>query len=156
MITYDDGINIFLNGEEIEVRHMPAAHTDGDSVVFFATSKVVHMGDVFVRYGFPFIDVNGGGSVQGMIAACDKAHRRISAGREGDSRPRRARDAGRPPRATIKMLKDTTAAVQKALARPQDAGADERRQDPCAVAEVLGEFRQYRCVYRDDLQLADG
>ena len=114
VITYDDGVNIFLNGEEIEVRHMPAAHTDGDSVVFFATNKVLHMGDIFVRYGFPFIDVNGGGSVQGMIAACDKALAEFSA----DTKV----IPGHGALATMddlrdydKMLKDTTAAVQKAV-----------------------------------------
>ena len=114
VITFDDGINIFLNGEEIEVRHFPAAHTDGDSFVFFATNKVLHTGDVFVRYGFPFIDVNSGGSVQGMIAACDKALAEFPA----DTKV----IPGHGALATMddlrdysKMLKDTTAAVQKAL-----------------------------------------
>lgn len=114
VITYDDGVNIFLNGEEIEVRHMPAAHTDGDSVVFFATNKVLHMGDIFVRYGFPFIDVNGGGSIQGMIAACDKALAEFP--------PDTKVIPGHGALATMddlrtydQMLKDTTAAVQKAL-----------------------------------------
>ena len=114
VITYDDGINIFLNGEEIEVRHMPAAHTDGDSFIFFATNKVLHTGDIFVRYGFPFIDVNGGGSVQGMIAACDKALAEFPA----DTKV----IPGHGALATMddlrdydQMLKDTTAAVQKAL-----------------------------------------
>jgi cyclase len=114
VITYHDGVNIFLNGEEIEVRHMPAAHTDGDSFVFFATNKVLHTGDIFVRYGFPFIDVNSGGSVQGMIAACDKALAEFPA----DTKV----IPGHGALATMddlrdydKMLKDTTAAVQKAL-----------------------------------------
>lgn len=114
VITYDDGVNIFLNGEEIEVRHMPAAHTDGDSVVFFATNKVLHMGDIFVRYGFPFIDVNGGGSIEGMIAACDKALAEFP--------PDTKVIPGHGALATMddlrtydQMLKDTTAAVQKAL-----------------------------------------
>ena len=114
VITYDDGINIFLNGEEIEVRHMPAAHTDGDSVVFFATNRVLHMGDIFVRYGFPFIDVNGGGSVQGMIAACDKALAEFPADTKvipGHGALATMDDL----RSYDQMLKDTTAAVQKAL-----------------------------------------
>jgi len=114
VITYDQGVNMFLNGEEIEVRHMPAAHTDGDSIVFFTTNKVLHMGDIFVRYGFPFIDVNDGGSVQGMIAACDRALSEFPA----DTKV----IPGHGALATMddlreydKMLKDTTAAVQKAL-----------------------------------------
>jgi len=114
VITYDDGINIFLNGEEIEVRHMPAAHTDGDSFIFFATNKVLHTGDIFVRYGFPFIDVNGGGSVQGMIAACGKALAEFPADTKvipGHGALATMDDL----RSYDQMLKDTTAAVQKAL-----------------------------------------
>lgn len=113
-ITYDRGVDIYLNGEKIEVEHMPAAHTDGDSVVFFATNKVLHMGDIFVRYGFPFIDVNGGGSVQGMIAACDKALAEFPADTKvipGHGALASMDDL----RDYDKMLKDTTAAVQKAL-----------------------------------------
>ncbi len=114
VITYDNGANIFLNGEEVEVRHMPAAHTDGDSFVFFATNRVLHTGDIFVRYGFPFIDVNGGGSVQGMIAACDKALAEFPPDTEvipGHGALATMDDL----RSYDQMLKDTTAAVQKAL-----------------------------------------
>ncbi|HUA01013.1 MAG TPA: MBL fold metallo-hydrolase [Candidatus Aquilonibacter sp.] len=114
VITYDGGVNIFLNGEEIEVRHMPAAHTDGDSVVFFSKNKVLHMGDIFVRYGFPFIDVNGGGSVQGMIRACDQALANFPADTKvipGHGALASMDDL----RAYDQMLKDTTAAVQKEL-----------------------------------------
>jgi cyclase len=114
VITYDAGVDIYLNGEKIEVEHMSAAHTDGDSVVFFATNKVLHMGDIFVRYGFPFIDVNGGGSVQGMIAACDKALAEFPADTKvipGHGALASMDDL----RDYDKMLKDTTAAVQKAL-----------------------------------------
>jgi glyoxylase-like metal-dependent hydrolase (beta-lactamase superfamily II) len=50
---------------------MPNGHTDGDSVIYFTRSKVVHMGDDFVTYGFPFVDANSGGSVSGMIAAAE-------------------------------------------------------------------------------------
>ena len=72
IITFDDHITLHLNGEEIRVMHFPAAHTDGDAVIYFSKNNVVHMGDEFIRYGFPFVDVNAGGSVQGMIAACEK------------------------------------------------------------------------------------
>src|SRR5208282_4009726 len=49
-----------------------AGHTDGDSIIFFPKSNVVHMGDDFVTYGFPFIDVESGGSINGMIDAVEK------------------------------------------------------------------------------------
>src|SRR5206468_6435696 len=61
-----------LNGEDIRALHFPSGHTDGDSIIFFPKNNVVHMGDDFVRYGFPFIDVSSGGGVEGMIAATEK------------------------------------------------------------------------------------
>lgn len=59
----------FFNGEAIQIRHQPAAHTDGDSVVFFRRSDVVSTGDVFVTTSYPYIDVQNGGSFQGVIDA---------------------------------------------------------------------------------------
>lgn len=53
--------------------HAPSGHTDGDAIVFFPKSNVVHMGDDFVTYGFPFVDINAGGSASGMIAALEGA-----------------------------------------------------------------------------------
>ena len=72
IITFNDRASIYLNGEEIRAVHFPSGHTDGDSIVFFTRSNVVHMGDDYVRYGFPFIDLESGGSTRGMIAACEK------------------------------------------------------------------------------------
>ncbi len=68
VITYADGLTVHLNGEDIRVIHLPPGHTDGDSVVIFTQSNVVHMGDDFVTYGFPFVDVASGGSVVGLVA----------------------------------------------------------------------------------------
>jgi cyclase len=72
IITFEHDVTVHLNGEDIRALHFPGGHTDGDAIVFFPKANVVHMGDDFVRYGYPFIDVISGGSVQGMIAACDK------------------------------------------------------------------------------------
>ena len=72
IITFNDTASVYLNGEEIRAVHFPSGHTDGDSIVFFTKSNVVHMGDDYVRYGFPFIDLESGGSTRGMIAACEK------------------------------------------------------------------------------------
>src|SRR5271165_2642000 len=72
IITFDHDVTVHLNGEDIRALHFPAGHTDGDAIVFFPKANVVHMGDDYVRYGFPFIDVTAGGSVQGMTAACEK------------------------------------------------------------------------------------
>ncbi|HKG21262.1 MAG TPA: MBL fold metallo-hydrolase [Blastocatellia bacterium] len=71
ILTFSRDVTIHLNGEDIRVLHYPSGHTDGDCMIFFPESNVVHMGDDFVTYGFPFIDLAGGGSVQGMIVAAE-------------------------------------------------------------------------------------
>jgi len=60
IITFDHDVTVHLNGEDIRALHFPAGHTDGDSIIFFPKSNVVHMGDDYVTYGFPFIDVDSG------------------------------------------------------------------------------------------------
>ena len=72
LVTYADGIVLFLNGDEVEVTHVARAHTDGDSIVRFRKANVVHMGDVFFNGNYPFIDLDSGGSVDGLVAAVDK------------------------------------------------------------------------------------
>jgi len=73
VITFEDKVSVHLNGEDIRAIHIPQGHTDGDSVIFFTQSNVVHMGDDFFNGGiFPFIDIDSGGSVQGMIAGDEK------------------------------------------------------------------------------------
>jgi glyoxylase-like metal-dependent hydrolase (beta-lactamase superfamily II) len=72
VITFDrGGVSVWWNGEEIQAIALPAGHTDGDTAIWFKKSNVVHLGDDFVTYGFPFVDLGSGGSVQGMIAALD-------------------------------------------------------------------------------------
>ncbi|MDQ6652038.1 MAG: MBL fold metallo-hydrolase [Acidobacteriota bacterium] len=66
VITFDQAVSVFFNGEEIKVIHFPHGHTDGDSVIFFAGSNVVHMGDDFFAGRFPVVDLEAGGDVEGM------------------------------------------------------------------------------------------
>ena len=66
VITFDQSLSVHFNGEEIKVIHFPHGHTDGDSIIFFTTSNVVHMGDDFFSGKFPFIDIDSGGSVLGL------------------------------------------------------------------------------------------
>jgi len=63
IITFDESLSIHFNGEEIKVLHYPEGHTDGDSIIFFAKSKVIHMGDHFFSGKFPFVDLESGGDV---------------------------------------------------------------------------------------------
>ena len=73
VVTYADGLKLHLNGEEVRVMHMPAGHTDGDSIVHWTKSNVIHMGDLFfLKMSFPFVDASSGGNVRGVIAAADK------------------------------------------------------------------------------------
>jgi cyclase len=114
IITFDHDVTVHLNGEDIRALHFPAGHTDGDAVIFFPKNNVVHMGDDFVRYGFPFIDVASGGSVQGMIAAMEKVSAELPADVKvipGHGQLSNLDDV----RAFVQMLKETSAAVQKAI-----------------------------------------
>jgi cyclase len=115
IITFEHDVTVHLNGEDIRALHFPAGHTDGDAIIFFAKNNVVHMGDDFVRYGFPFIDVASGGSVQGMIDGVEKAVAQLPADVKvipGHGVLSNLDDV----RTYIQMLKETTAAVQKAMA----------------------------------------
>ena len=60
-----------VNGEGLELRHLPAAHTDGDTIAFFRRSDVIAVGDLFSTESYPVIDLARGGSVQGVLAALD-------------------------------------------------------------------------------------
>lgn len=66
VITFDKSLSVHFNGEEIKVIHFPQGHTDGDSVIFFTASNVVHLGDDFFAGKFPFVDLESGGSVEGL------------------------------------------------------------------------------------------
>ena len=113
MITFNDRASVHLNGEDIRAIHVPNGHTDGDSVIFFPKSNVVHMGDDFVTYGFPFIDVQSGGSLSGMIAGLEKvlqvvpADAKIIPGHGPISTPTDVHKF-------VEMLKETRAVVAKA------------------------------------------
>jgi cyclase len=118
VITFANDVTVHLNGEDIRALHFPAGHTDGDAIIFFPKNNVVHMGDDFVRYGFPFIDVSSGGSVQGMISAMEKAITLLPADVKvipGHGALSNLDDV----RAFVKMLKETSAAVQQAIDRHQ-------------------------------------
>lgn len=67
MITFAESVSIHFAGEEVKAVYYPNGHTDGDSVIFFTKSNVVHLGDDFFVGRFPFVDLENGGSVQGLI-----------------------------------------------------------------------------------------
>lgn len=114
VITFDKSLSVHFNGEEIKVIHFPKGHTDGDSVIFFTNSNVVHMGDDFFVARFPFVDLESGGSVQGLTKNI------------GEIIPKLAADVkiipGHGPITTVEdlkkyhhMLVETTAIVQRKM-----------------------------------------
>lgn len=115
LITFDQSVSVHLNGEELRGIHFPSGHTDGDTVVFFKGSNVVHMGDDFFNGMFPFIDLAGGGSIKGYLAAGEAVLKQLPA--DVKIIP------GHGPVATradlesyLAMLKETVAVVQKGIA----------------------------------------
>jgi len=117
IITFDDSLHLRFNGEDIELMHVPPAHTDSDSVVYFTGANVIHFGDTFFSGRFPNIDLAGGGDVRGYIRNVANAIRKVPA--DAKLIP------GHGPLSTLKELKEfhemlleTSAIVQKAI----DAG----------------------------------
>ena len=72
ILTFSEDIQLYLNGEEIMVTHIHNAHTDGDALVYFINSNVLHVGDAYFQGKFPFIDINSGGSIDGYIKGIEK------------------------------------------------------------------------------------
>jgi len=72
VVTFTDAVTFHLNGDSVVAIHVPPGHTDGDAIVFFTRANVVHMGDLFLSAGFPFVDRSSGGSIDGVIGAAAK------------------------------------------------------------------------------------
>lgn len=135
IITFDHDVTVDLNGEDIRALYFPAGHTDGDSIIFFPKSNVVHMGDDFVTYGFPFIDVEAGGSINGMIDGVEKVIAQVP--------PDVKVIPGHGPvsslddvRTYVKMLKDARNVVQKELKK-------HKTLDQMKKAKILDPWKKY-------------
>ncbi|HEV7240337.1 MAG TPA: MBL fold metallo-hydrolase [Thermoanaerobaculia bacterium] len=120
VLTFNNTVTIHLNGEDVRAVHMPHGHTDGDAVIWFTKSNVVHMGDDFFNGNFPFVDRENGGSVKGLIANIDHVvsavpdDAKIIPGHGPLSDKAGLRNFGT-------MLKDTLAAVQAGVAAGKTA-----------------------------------
>jgi cyclase len=135
IITFDHDVTVHLNGEDIRALFFPAGHTDGDSIIFFPKSNVVHMGDDFVTYGFPFIDVDSGGSINGMIDGVEKVISQVPADVKiipGHGPVSNLDDV----RAYLTMLKSTRDVVENAL--KQNQSLDQMKQ-----AKLLDPWKKY-------------
>ena len=72
LVTFVDSISFHVNGDNVDAFHVPPAHTDGDAMVYFRRANVLHMGDTFFNGMYPFVDLSTGGSIAGMIGACER------------------------------------------------------------------------------------
>ena len=114
VITFNESISIYFNDEKIDMIHFADGHTDGDSVIFFRGSHVVHLGDHFFNGFYPFIDLGSGGNVEGFMMNVEKLIGIIPEGAKIIP--------GHGPLADINdlkafagMLRETTGIVQKAM-----------------------------------------
>ena len=105
IITFNQSLTVHFNGEEIRAIHFPQGHTDGDSVIFFSTSNVVHLGDDFFAGRFPFVDLESGGNVEGLIRNIGEIIGKIPAGAK--------LIPGHGPISTIDDLKNYHSMLQK-------------------------------------------
>ena len=115
VITFDESLSVHFNGEEIKVFHLPPGHTDGDSVIEFTGSNVIHMGDQFFSGRFPNIDLGSGGDVRGYIRNVEEMLGKLPPGVQ--------LIPGHGPLSTAKelrefheMLVETSGIVEKAMA----------------------------------------
>ena len=139
ILTFSRDVTLHLNGEAIHVLHAPGGHTDGDSMVFFPQSNVVHMGDDFVTYGFPFIDLAGGGSVEGMIVAAEYVIANLPADVKvipGHGMVSTLDDV----RGFVAMLRETRGVVEKALRAGQTLDQMKHEQLLAAWKRWSGNF----------------
>src|SRR4051794_26260261 len=114
LITYDHQLTIHMNGEDIRAMFVPHAHTDGDTLVYFTKSNVLHTGDNFVRYGFPYVDLDAGGSITGMISALESTLSRLPSDVKiipGHGQLSNVEDVRR----FVAMLRDSRAAVESGI-----------------------------------------
>lgn len=79
VVTFDSSLAIHFNGETVRAVHFPAGHTDGDGIIFFEGSNVVHMGDHFFAGQFPFVDVANGGNAVGLAGNVGRVLSRVPA-----------------------------------------------------------------------------
>ncbi len=79
LVTFTDEVTLYWNGEKIRAQHVEHAHTDGDTIIWFTHANVVHMGDTFFNARYPFIDIDSGGNLNGVIAAAEAVLARADA-----------------------------------------------------------------------------
>ena len=122
VVTFAERLALHFNGEEIRLIHVPEGHTDGDTVVWFTGSNVIHLGDLYFQVGYPFVDTASGGNVLGLIEGLRGLLEELPA----DVRviPGHGELTGRAElEEYVRMLETITARVRAGLEKGQDAAA---------------------------------
>jgi glyoxylase-like metal-dependent hydrolase (beta-lactamase superfamily II) len=119
VLTFGEDLDLHWNGQTLELRHVPPAHTDGDAVVWFREADVVHAGDTYFNGSYPFVDLESGGSVEGMLAAVDGI-----LARAGDGTRVIPGHGPLSNRAELRVYRDMLATVRDRIARAVAEGKD--------------------------------
>jgi glyoxylase-like metal-dependent hydrolase (beta-lactamase superfamily II) len=132
VVTYPARMTFHWNGDAVALIHVPNAHTDGDTIVHFTDLNVFHMGDTFVNGGFPYVDVNSQGTLDGIIAAADAVLSRSNATTKIIP--------GHGPLATPDDLRRLVAALTTIRDRLKALVDQGRSEDEAVAAKVTAEW----------------
>jgi glyoxylase-like metal-dependent hydrolase (beta-lactamase superfamily II) len=130
-ITLNDAMQVWRNGEQIDLVCFEPAHTDGDVYIHFHKADVLHMGDVWFNGLYPFIDGDAGGSIAGMVRACDKALTLVGSSTKiiPGHGPVGAKDRLQVYRDMLATVRDRVGALKTAGASEQEAVAKKPTAD---------------------------
>ena len=132
VVTFEDAITLHVNGDEIHAFHVDPAHTDGDAIVHFRKSNVLHFGDTFFNGMYPFIDASSGGSADGMIEAVDRAL--------GLAKPDTKIIPGHGPLATREDLERYRDMLATVVGRVRDLAAEGKTLEEIVAAKPTKDF----------------
>lgn len=134
VMSYSDSMTLYLNGQTVHVIHLPDAHTDGDSAIYFEEANVLHTGDVMFKDRFPFVDVFSGGTFDGYIAGLEKMHEMT----DDETRiiPGHGSEA---TRADLMSLRDVIAGAVAAVEAEMESG---KSVDEIIAADPLAEWSE--------------
>jgi glyoxylase-like metal-dependent hydrolase (beta-lactamase superfamily II) len=135
VVTFVETVSVHFNGEEIKVTRLQPGHTDGDSLIHFTKSGVVHTGDQFLNHRFPFIDVASGGDLQGYAKNIEFMLKNV---------PKDAKIIpGHGALATYADLEATHAMLNETIALVKKAIADGKTQEQIRAAGVPEKYKDW-------------
>ncbi|WP_409432532.1 MBL fold metallo-hydrolase [Litorimonas sp. RW-G-Af-16] len=141
-LTFSDTTTLHFNGHTVKQIHVPSSHTDGDSIVHFVEANIVHMGDNFFLGMFPFVDVDSGGNLNGMIAAQEKVLSMINADTQVIP--------GHGPLAGRAELESSIATLKTIRDRVQKHMTDGKTLDEIIAAKPLADMSDMNGFIKED------